>query len=271
MKNNSKIFETKLREFLKKNDFPYQKELSDFVFSPSKRLRPKLVEAILISLNKNLEPTHYDLMIALELLHSATLIHDDIIDEDILRRGNKTLNAQFGNKISVLVGDFLLSLTLKKLSEINSNTILNLFTSSISNIICGELEQLKDLGEIKDEDSYIKKCRQKTAELFVLSAKTALEFVNYPKNIKENIENFALNFGIAYQIKNDLSDYLENRQDEKNKNYTLPYILASKYGEKCDIIDLCKRKIEEYKFLAQNSIKNLENKKELESFLGYLN
>ena len=151
MENNLKIFETKLREFLGNNNYPFQKELSNFVFLPSKRLRPRLVLAILNDLNKNATDEHFDLMIALELLHNATLIHDDIIDEDNLRRGEKTLNSQFGNKIGVLLGDFLLSLTLKKINEINSNRILNHFTNSISNIIQGELNQLKkedvDVGD----------------------------------------------------------------------------------------------------------------------------
>ena len=270
MENNSKIFETKLREFLESNDFPYQKELSNFVFSPSKRLRPKLAEATLKTLKVDIEPIHFDLMVALELLHNATLIHDDIIDEDDLRRGKPTINTQLGNKIGVLFGDYLLSLTLKKLTEINSITLIKLFTNSISKIIYGELEQLKDLGKIQSEENYIKKCKQKTAELFVLSAISTLEIANCQNNLKENIKNFAKNFGIAYQIKNDLADYLENRQDEKNKNYTLPYILANKYDKKCDIIDLCKRKIEEYKLLAKKSVENIENREELEGFLGYL-
>lgn len=236
MKTENLLFENSLSELLKSNPNQFSNEISEFIFAPSKRLRPRLIFACQNALGAEITQAHIDLAVAIEVLHSATLVHDDIIDKSLKRRGLETFYKKYGERMSVILGDYLFSLSIKSLCKTNNIKIFEIFSQSLEEICNGEIEQYFLQGKIPTFEQYIKKTTQKTALLFVCAIKCALEL----SGIKNpNIENFALNFGIAFQIKNDIDDYENSKADYKNDIYTLPDIFHAKYPNDCDIINKC--------------------------------
>lgn len=252
-----KIIELELAQFRKnlvseiKN---YNNEITDnlvnFISAKSKLIRPILVFLIAKSLNLNISDNIFNIAISTELIHNATLIHDDIIDNSDKRRGNVSLNVQLGNNLSVLAGDLLLSIAMKKLTQCENTQILNIYSDSMKNMCIGEINQQFTIDQVPEIVNYIEKSKNKTAELF----KASLNSVSIIGNIneKENINSFAENFGIAFQIKDDLDNILKTDEskpslsDIYNGIYTFPVILLNqkeniKNLEKKDIVNLIKQ------------------------------
>lgn len=194
--------------------------LSNLVLRGGKRIRPALIFLITKAQGAQITEKTVQLAFADEMIHNATLIHDDIIDCSLLRRGQKTLNFEYDSKLAVLGGDYLLSLALKELSSLDNGKIIKIHTDSISNLINGELEQYFETGKIISIDKYIEKSRNKTAELFKAGVLSACILSDRTDCIGQ-IENFALDFGTAFQINNDLKDI---EQDAKNKTFTAPIL-----------------------------------------------
>lgn len=204
------------------DDAPYN--LKEFVCNKSsKKLRPKLIFACLNALGERILPEHILVAHAIEILHSATLIHDDIIDESPERRGSVSFYKKFGAKKSVILGDYLLSVAVGIVSEVGSPGVLKIFSTNMRQICAGEL---MDIGNHAKVDDYIEKITKKTALLFLCGVSSALELCEIPPKIREKIENFALNFGIAFQIKDDIDDG-ENVCDTMGKSY-VDYIKRAK-------------------------------------------
>ena len=203
-------------------------EIKDYLSSKSKRLRPSLIFLFAKALNIKITDEIYYIACAVELIHNSTLIHDDIIDEAKIRRGKISLNAKLGNSLSVLAGDILITLGLKQLISLNNNKIINIFTESLYKMCKGEINQLYTKGKIPTVEDYIKKSENKTAELF----KSALVSLFYISDINEikKITDFAKNFGIAFQIRDDLINIIgsDNKKpllnDIKSGIYTAPVI-----------------------------------------------
>ncbi len=191
-------------EIVKDLCFP-NNALKKLLLAPAKRIRPAL--AFLFARANGLEVTNELLahQTAVELAHSASLIHDDIIDLSEKRRGLSTLNAQFGDKIAVLTGDYILSIALKKIA--GREELVGEFLETFSEMAQGEINQYFTRHEIPALEDYLQKTVQKTAGLFKLALRN----------------DFGLNFGIAFQIKNDLKDINE---DIKNGVYTAPVIFS---------------------------------------------
>ena len=218
-------------------------DLNELFLAPAKRIRPILAFLFLKAIGKEITNEQLELQVAVELAHTASLIHDDIIDMAQKRRGIVTLNQQYNDKIAVLSGDYILSIALKKLVSTNNNQILQDFLSTFSQMASGEISQFFAKNKIPTMEKYIEKTIQKTAGLFVVSLKSSAILANIDY---KNIEEFALNFGIAFQIKNDLENVLNLGDDIKNGIYTAPVIFSgsTKITEKA--INKTKLLINEY-------------------------
>ena len=149
-----------------------------------------------------------NLAACVELIHAATLMHDDVIDNSEIRRGKKTLNSIWGNQSSILVGDYLLSRCFEMMVEDGNLEILKLLSSTSSEISQGEILQLQHKGEIDMlEETYLKIISAKTASLFAAATKVGSILANKESKIKEALEFYGKNLGLTFQIADDTLDY----------------------------------------------------------------
>ena len=149
-----------------------------------------------------------NLAACVELIHAATLMHDDVIDNAELRRGKNTLNNIWGNHSSILVGDYLLSRCFEMMVEDGSIEILKLLSSTSSEIAQGEVLQLQHKGEVDMlEETYLKIISSKTASLFSAATKVGAILANKELKFKEALEFYGKNLGLTFQIADDTLDY----------------------------------------------------------------
>ena len=149
-----------------------------------------------------------NLAACVELIHAATLMHDDVIDSSEIRRGKKTLNSIWGNHSSILVGDYLLSRCFEIMVEDGNLEILKLLSSTSAEISQGEVLQLQHKGEIDMlEETYLKIISSKTASLFAAATKVGSILTNKESKIKEALEFYGKNLGLTFQIADDALDY----------------------------------------------------------------
>lgn len=198
------------------NDEDIFEELNKFLTSGSKYIRSTL--AILYLKSHNIEVTKdiIKILSAGELIHNASLLHDDVIDNSKVRRGNITIGEKFSSKISILMGDFLVSIAIKKLLDFGNLTIINNFRNCTEEMSRAELLQYSLRGQIPSETDYINICRGKTASLFIaiLQSVATISKLNVSSAIK-----FAENFGILFQIKNDIEPK-SSQIDKQNAIFT---------------------------------------------------
>lgn len=252
--------------FIKKT--PLDNELLSFLTAPSKRLRPVLGFLFLRSLFNDISIEQKNIFLAVELIHSATLIHDDVIDKAKKRRNQETLNVKFDNNIAVVIGDLLLSVAMEKIISTNSIEVLEICTSALKATCMGEINQYFAKYKITEIDDYIKKSKDKTALLFEIGILSSLCLNNKYKDmeLKKAAKKFAQNFGIAFQIRDDLinllnSDNLSNH-DFESGIYTAPIIFAYQENKKIlnekNILEAIKntRGIEKTKILMDNYFDN---------------
>jgi len=195
-----------------------------------KQVRPILVLLFAkMYSSENLTEKSYRSAIISELIHSATLIHDDIIDDSSLRRGFLSINALWNNKISVLVGDYLLSKSLLLCIDNEDFDLLKIISTAVKEMSEGELLQIQKSRNINiTEDEYLELTLKKTASLFSACCKLGLASTGL-KNLNK-VEEFGQNLGLIFQIKDDLFDYSYKRIgkptaiDIKNQKITLPLI-----------------------------------------------
>ena len=153
-----------------------------------------------------------NLAACVELIHNATLLHDDVIDNSSLRRGIKTSNTIWGNQSSILVGDYLLSRCFEMMVEDGSQEILKLLSSTSSKIAQGEVLQLEYKGEIDIlEEIYFNIINSKTAALFAASTKVGACITNKNKKEKDALESYGRNLGLAFQIADDALGYYSTK------------------------------------------------------------
>ncbi len=186
-------------------------EMASYLFrSGGKRLRPLLTIAS-SSLFGYQGDRHIKLAACIELIHNATLLHDDVIDKSDFRRGNKTNNNIWGNKNSILTGDYLLSRCFEIMVEDGSLEVLKLLSSVSSEIAQGEILQLQHEQEIETlEKTYLEIIGAKTSSLFVAAMRVGGCINDRSKNEKEALTSFGANFGISFQITDDILDYYSN-------------------------------------------------------------
>ena len=182
-----------------------------------------------------------NLAACIELIHAATLMHDDVIDSSEIRRGKKTLNNIWGNKSSILVGDYLLSRCFEMMVEDGNLEVLKLLSSTSAEISQGEVLQLQHSGEVDMlEETYLKIISAKTASLFSAATKVGSILANKENKIKEALEFYGKNLGLTFQIADDTLDYnsefkifgKEIGNDFFEGKITLPIILLCQKAKK---------------------------------------
>ncbi|KKB96122.1 Octaprenyl-diphosphate synthase [Candidatus Arcanobacter lacustris] len=219
-------------------------DISDYlIFSGGKRLRPILTIICSKLINENNDERHIALAAAVELIHTATLLHDDVVDISSLRRGNKTANEKWGNKESILVGDFLLSGAFRLMVKDGSLKILDILSSASAVIAEGEVMQIVATNNIAmTKEEYIKIISAKTAELFASACQVGAVVTSLPLELEMDLRKFGFYLGIAFQILDDMLDYSAKQQelgksigdDFREGKITLPIIIAY---EKSDPLD----------------------------------
>ena len=234
------------------SDIELLNSINDYVLgSKGKRIRPimtLLAAKMAGEINKESEET----AVIVELIHNATLMHDDVADDSDMRRGRKTVKSYFSPAASVLTGDYWLSKALEMLTELKTPGILVNFTKSVSRLASGEMLQMDKSEKMDtDEEDYLQIISDKTSSLFIACMSSAVMTVTPDKKAHEAIDRFAWNVGAAFQIQDDIFDYspLLNTgkqcgTDIRERKITLPLIGAFKNTgaeEKKHIIDLMKR------------------------------
>ena len=173
-----------------------------------KRMRPMLTLAAAKLCGVTAGDRHVNLAACVEFIHTATLLHDDVVDESDLRRGLKTANAVWGNKASVLVGDFLFSRAFQVMVEDGSLEVLRILSHASAVIAEGEVLQLTTANDTETtEHAYLEVIKAKTATLFAAAARVGAVVANRPKVEEDALESYGLNLGIAFQLVDDVIDY----------------------------------------------------------------
>jgi len=181
--------------------------------SGGKRIRPLLTLAAAKLCGYKDGKRDINLAACVELIHSATLLHDDVIDNSDLRRGTKTTNSLWGNQSSILVGDYLFSRCFELMVEDGSTEILKILSSTSSTIAQGEVLQLEHKGEIDVlEETYFNIINMKTAALFAAATKVGGCIANKSKKEKDALESYGKNLGLAFQIADDALDYYSTQK-----------------------------------------------------------
>ena len=203
-----------------------------------KRIRPRLL--LLFADAFGFEgQARYELAATVEFIHTATLLHDDVVDESSMRRGRSTANAIFGNAASVLVGDFLYSRAFQMMVSINQMRVLDVLADATNTIAEGEVLQLMNMHDPDlAVDEYLRVIRFKTAKLFEASARLGAILGGAPAAVEESCAAYGRSLGTAFQLVDDLLDY-EGKSDELGKNVgddlregkpTLPLLIAMERG-----------------------------------------
>ena len=191
------------------SDVELVKKMTDYhLETGGKRLRALLTLGCAKLCNYSKGTRDINLAACVELIHSATLMHDDVIDDGIIRRGKKTLNKVWDNHSSVLVGDYLLSRCFEMMVEDGNLEVLKLLSSTSSKIAQGEVLQLQHQGEVDMlEETYLKIISAKTAELFAASTRVGAILSEKNNKEKEALEFYGRNLGLTFQIADDTLDY----------------------------------------------------------------
>lgn len=220
-------------------DVPLVREVAQYIISAGgKRLRP----ALLLMMSGALQDQHphrHTLAAVVEFIHTATLLHDDVVDESTLRRGRATANQAFGNAASVLVGDFLYSRAFQMMVDANNMRVMAVLSDATNVIAEGEVLQLMNMHDASvGEEDYLRVIRSKTAKLFEASARLAPILAGAPEALEEACATYGQALGTAFQVIDDVLDY-EGDAEELGKNLgddlregkvTLPIICALKAG-----------------------------------------
>ncbi len=214
-------------------------QISHYIVSAGgKRVRPMLLLLISGALGNRSSERH-ELAAVVEFIHTATLLHDDVVDESDLRRGRKTANALFGNAASVLVGDFLYSRAFQMMVSTNRMRVMEILAEATNVIAEGEVLQLINMHDPDiSVDDYLRVIEYKTAKLFEASARLGAVITDAPAEVEAACADYGRALGTAFQLIDDLLDY-EGSTAELGKNIgddlregkpTLPLLVAMQRG-----------------------------------------
>ena len=210
------------------------------VAAGGKRLRPVLTLAAARLCGYAGGARHVQLAACVEFIHTATLLHDDVVDESTLRRGLASANAVFGNKASVLVGDFLFARAFQLMVDDGSLTVLRILSAAAATIAEGEVLQLVTQNDLSTpEDRYLDVVRGKTAALFAAACEVGAVVADRPETEAAALREFGMNLGIAFQLVDDALDYAADQarlgktvgDDFREGKITLPVLRAYDAGD----------------------------------------
>lgn len=203
-----------------------------------KRLRPALL-LLTAKATRHTGTDHHTLAAVIEMIHTATLLHDDVVDESELRRGHATANAEFGNAASVLVGDFLYSRAFQMMVGVARMRVLAILAETTNAIAEGEVLQLMNAGDADlDEAAYIDVIQRKTARLFEAAARIGAVLGDAAPEVEDALARYGMHLGTAFQLVDDILDY-SGQAESIGKNVgddlaegkmTLPLIHALAHG-----------------------------------------
>jgi octaprenyl-diphosphate synthase len=252
---------------------PLIKEISQHLISSGgKRVRPTLLLlSTKLFVSKNSENDR-NLAAAIELIHSATLLHDDVVDTSLVRRGKKTANAIWDNKASILVGDYLFSIAFQLMVKCGDLRILALLSKTSSVMSDGEVMQLENSNDVNlSREKYLEIIYGKTAVLFSAACESAALLSKASETEIAELREFGKNLGIVFQIVDDVLDYASNEQtlgkevghDFFEGKITLPAILAIQAANADE-----RKKISE--IFATNLFNSTQNNEDLRWFMNLL-
>ena len=203
-----------------------------------KRLRPALV--LFAAGATGYRGTHHlELAAVVEFIHTATLLHDDVVDESDLRRGNSTANAMFGNAAAVLVGDFLYSRAFQMMVTVDNMRVMSVLSDATNTIAEGEVLQLMNCNNADvDVEAYLRVIRYKTAKLFEAAAQLGAVLGRADPDVEQDLARFGMHLGTAFQLIDDVLDYSGDERttgkhlgdDLSEGKPTLPLIHVMQHG-----------------------------------------
>jgi octaprenyl-diphosphate synthase len=237
-------------DMTKVNDLVYRQLQSDvtlinqlgiyIVNAGGKRMRPMLTVLAARALGYSGEE-HCSIAAIIEFIHTATLLHDDVVDESNMRRGRETANALFGNSASVLVGDFLYTRSFQMMTKLDNMRVMDILSDTTNIVAEGEVLQLMNCNDPSTtEASYMEVIYCKTAKLFEAATRLAAVISNKETAVENAMSDYGKHLGTAFQLVDDIMDYTANAK-EMGKNVgddlaegkpTLPLIYAMKHGDK---------------------------------------
>jgi geranylgeranyl pyrophosphate synthase len=204
VQENILLVEARMREQSNGHHPDLQIALDHLLDSGGKRLRPTIT--LLVG-------EMITLAAAVELLHTATLVHDDVIDGSLLRRGTPTLNARWSPGATILTGDFIFARAAKLAAETGSIDVMNLFAKTLSTIVNGEITQLFKSKGLASREDYFRRIYAKTASMFELAAKAPLYLSDSSDTELEAMRRFGYEIGMAFQIIDDILDFTSEQKD----------------------------------------------------------
>lgn len=226
------------------SDIPLISQMVNYILTcGGKRIRPLI---LLLSAKALQNKGHHPIQLAavIELIHTATLLHDDVVDHSSLRRGHKTANTLWGNEASVLVGDFLYSRAFQIVVNLDSKRLLNVFAHATHYIAEGEILQLVHAHSPDTSEAlYFDIIQRKTAKLFEVAAELGVIPFSQEEQTIQALRSYGMDFGLAYQLIDDVLDY-SHSPAETGKNIgndlaegktTLPLIHALRKGSKAEV------------------------------------
>ena len=222
------------------SDVPLVRQVAEYIVAGGgKRLRPALLLLAAGACGCRGE-ARFELATVVEFIHTATLLHDDVVDTSLLRRGRKTANAAFGNAAAVLVGDFLYSRAFQMMVAVNSMRVMQVLADATNTIAEGEVLQLMNCHDPDvAEAAYLEVIRRKTAKLFEAAARLGAVLGGAPQALEQGLAEYGMRLGTAFQLIDDVLDY-SGESGEIGKNLgddlaegkpTLPLIRAMACGD----------------------------------------
>lgn len=226
-------YEKAFEAAIKTDNATLQEVLSYIHLRRGKQIRPQLV-LLCAAISHGITDKTINTAVALELLHTATLIHDDVVDNSPTRRGKAAIQEQWSNKVAILVGDYILAQVINILDDLRNNPIIHIVANMGKSLSSGELTQLHAGRSMWiSEKQYFEVIRQKTAELFAACAQAgACSSLATPKQTTA-LKNFGLHLGMCFQLKDDILDYSDSEElgkptmnDIRDGKATLPLLIA---------------------------------------------
>ena len=236
------------KQSLSQGDGMLESVLSHIRQRGGKRMRPMLI--LLTAKNYGeVSSVTQNAALGLELLHTASLVHDDVVDESDQRRGQPSVNAEYNNKVAVLVGDYILSTALLRVALSDNHEIVQELAELGRTLSAGEILQLSNISNQEiSEDVYYQVIDKKTAVLFEACCKLGAISVGAPRDVIEKAAKFGHNIGMIFQIRDDIFDYYDSKEigkptgnDMLEGKLTLPIIYSLTHYENAAVLNLAKK------------------------------
>lgn len=246
-----------------KSDHPLLRDVLDYISNKQgKQLRPQLV-LLAARLCRGVTEKTLRTAVAMELMHTASLVHDDVVDASPYRRGSESVQERWTNKVAVLVGDYLLSVIMNILVDLRHSRIMSIVSDMARNLSSGELLQLYHKGTMWiDESCYYQIIEQKTARLFAACMEAGAESSGCTMRQATALREFGLHLGMCFQIKDDVLDYSDSEDigkptmsDIHDGKVTLPLIISLQRSPKNEANAL-KMKLEQSMTLPEDDLRS---------------